>query len=309
MKPDSATDSGRTPGKRVASGIVEVVVLSMVFAAGVISHDPIIRYVRAPAGQLSSATPRADAVQVVRLRGATGGPGATADSVVPVIEAICASSAKHLVLDIDSPGGSPSQAYRIRESLRHCSDNRSAPMDIHAVIGGEGASAAYMIAAAADSITAGPYSEVGSIGAISRHIDLSAAARKMGITESVVRSGPRKALQSPWISPTPAEREDRQAFVDSVATRFAAQVIADRGGRLKTDSKTLSSGRTWTADEALEVGLIDRIGTLEGSRVALWDGAPLEIHVPGTAPALGDSADPLASAVIGSLFDVRKNTQ
>lgn len=212
--------------------------------------------------------PVGSAVALIDIEGeiAPMGP-ASADGVVPLIERAC--TAKHVtsvVLQINSGGGAPSEAERIISAMEACrtketADKKSKP--IYAVVDGTGASAAYMIAMHADRVYAGRYSLVGSIGAILRYNDLSGLANRHGVKEQAIRSAPLKGGPSLVSGITADEQAAYQVLVDGLAKSFLQDVRATRGAKLKADDAMIASGRVWTASDALKLGLIDEIATIE----------------------------------------------
>jgi protease-4 len=214
--------------------------------------------------------PVRDAVAVIPIRGPiAAGLDASAENIVPIIERACSSSRVNtIVLEIASPGGSPSEAERIIEAVNACRrgkpDQDVAGKPVIALIDSIGASAAYMIAMNTDEVLAGRYSLVGSIGAIMRYTDLSALANEHGIIERTWRSAPLKG--GPSMLTPPSEEDDRvtSEMVKAVADQFVADVQAARSGKLTIATEQLASGRVWTATEAQAFGLVDNIATLEG---------------------------------------------
>lgn len=188
---------------------------------------------------------------------------ASARKLVPVIERACeATTTKAIILRINSPGGSPTEAERIMAAVERCKAQKP-EMPIDAVIEGTGASAGYMIATAADQIIANRYAIVGSIGAVLSGLDASAAAERLGLSERVIASGPLKATNYLFTENTPEQTKALQEVVDGLAREFRRQVEASRGERLKTDFPDLWSGRIWTADVAQQAGLVDHLSVLE----------------------------------------------
>lgn len=216
----------------------------------------------------------------VTIRGRIGSGLSSADILTAKIEAVCANpSAKRLLLVIDSAGGSPAQAERVGEAIDRCSDRRAADLSVDAVIGDIGASAAYMIAAHANSIIAGRYSTVGSIGMVSRQLDLSEAAAELGITEQIVRSGPLKGGPSLWRQGSEAEKKVTQAIVDDLADVFLDDVIRLRG-LTETSRAQLATGRMWTSEDARALGLTDQIATLEELKATKYHVPIIEYPAP-----------------------------
>jgi protease-4 len=226
--------------------------------------------------------PITDAVAVVPVRGPIAtGVEASAEQVVPVLQRACRSSRVHTVIvEINSPGGIPAESDRIISAIEACKkgdpENDITAKPVIALIDGVGASAGYMIAMHADEVIAGRYSLVGSIGAIARGLDISKLATEHGIVERVYRSAPLKGGTSMWATPTQEENADNQRLVTDMADVFFRDVLATREGKIKLERDVLFSGRVWTAEQALEYGLIDTVATLEDLQATRFKG--MNIH-------------------------------
>ena len=229
---------------------------------------------------------RLPGVAVVPIAGDIGGRGgAQADLLVPQIRAACENpQMEALVLRIASPGGSPTEAERIVQSLDACRQpGKSKP--VIAVIEEVGASAAYMVAVHADRVVANRYALVGSIGAVMRSLDASGAAARFGVVERVYASGPLKAGNGPLTRNTSAQDRMTQSLVDDTAAMFRDEVVAARGKRLKS-TPDLFSGRVWVGPQALSLGLIDEVGTYEQVMATRFKGRPVNDYAPH--PSLED---------------------
>lgn len=202
-----------------------------------------------------------ESVAVVTIKGEVmDGAMASADRVIPALRsAFKDEDAKAVVLEIDSPGGSPFESERITTELEAL--RKQHPKPVIAVINTMGASAGYMIAVHADRIVAGRYSLVGSIGIIASAWDVSGLAKRFEVQKHNFTSGPLKDMFDPLRPRTEAERAKAQAMVQSFARVFLEEVKAKRGKKLKTED--IGSGEAWTGDEALAMGLIDEIGTID----------------------------------------------
>jgi protease-4 len=169
-------------------------------------------------------------------------------------------SAVAVVLHIDSPGGSPVQSQRIYSEIMRLREQGDKP--IIAVIEDIGASGAYYIASAADDIVASPVSLVGSIGVIYAGFGFQEAIDQLGIERRVVTAGENKAFLDPF---QPLD-DDIASFWQTVLTQTHEQFIEDvqagRGDRL-SDSPELFSGLIWSGEQALELGLVDQLASLE----------------------------------------------
>lgn len=209
-----------------------------------------------------NADPARDSIALITINGGIGDMGkASATSVIPLIEQACrAERVTEVVLLIDSPGGSPTDADRIVSALKIC---KAAKRPVVSVIGSMGASAAYMIAMHTDRIYASRYSLVGSIGAITRYVDASGLAQRLGLVEQVYKSGQLKGGPSTLSGTSPEDSALMSELVVQVAGEFYGQLQAARGTKLKGSREQLMSGRIWTAQDAMELGLVDEIAVLE----------------------------------------------
>lgn len=218
-----------------------------------------------PAVNPGDADPSASgsAVAIIPVQGQIASDTqASADKVLGMLTRACANAdVKVILFYVNSPGGSPIEAQRIVSGMRSCKASSNKRID--ALIDQMGASAAYMVAMHADRVYAGKYSAVGSIGAIIRYFDASQAVNRFGLVERVVRSGELKGGVSPWSPTSPGDAAVNDKIVHQMGAAFLEEVISTRGARLHTDRATLSSGRIWSSDDALKLGLIDGQAVLE----------------------------------------------
>ena len=226
-----------------------------------------------------STGPTDKSVGVIPIHGEIGGSlTGSADSLVPVIEAACKSTLiETVVLRVSSPGGSPSEAERIAGALESCrpSGKDAKRKPVIAVIEQVGASAAYMVAMHADEVVASRYALVGSIGAVMRSFDASDALTRFGVRERVYASGDLKSSNSPWSQNSAAQDANNQALVEQVGNVFKAEVMAARGAKLRP-SGDMFSGKAWLGADALELGLVDSLGTFEQLKATRFKG--LNVH-------------------------------
>jgi protease-4 len=209
----------------------------------------------------------ADKVAIVSVTGAIlGGDGFVRAQLDQVEED---EAVKAIVLRVDSPGGTVSGSDEIHHRLAKLVEKRDIPVVVS--MGGIAASGGYYVAMANrgkdDVIFAEPATLTGSIGVIIPHFDLSQALRKYDIRDDSIASGPLKEMLSLTKDRTPelAEKERKliQELVDDMFRRFKEIVKA---GRPKLDDAAVdrvATGQIFTARQALEAGLVDRIGFLE----------------------------------------------
>lgn len=203
-----------------------------------------------------------DYAAVVNIKGVMeDGGNASADNIIPSLKlAFEDEHAKAVFLQIDSPGGSPLEAERIYSVLDYLKSKHKKP--VIAVINNTGASAAYLVAIHADKIVAGKYSLVGSIGMIISTYNVSGLAERFHVEKYSFTSGPLKSFLDPLTPATPAVRKKAQEMVRVGAALFIEEVKLRRAGKLKA-GYDFFTGETWLGSEALRLGLIDEIGTLE----------------------------------------------
>lgn len=220
--------------------------------------------------------PRDQLVGVVKIEGAiTDSSKAGADKLVPQLaKAFEAPNVEVVVLAIDSPGGQPQESERVNRMIEHYKAKTKKP--VIAVINNVGASAAYMIAVHADKIIAGEYSVVGSIGAVLTGWDFHKALTKVDVSHRMFASGKHKGMLSPYVELSPESADKAQNMVNEMAHVFFDEVKARRAGKLKEEIDYFT-GEVWGGREALALGLIDEIGTLEEYIGKHHDG--LKVHV------------------------------
>ncbi len=172
-----------------------------------------------------------------------------------------ASNSQAVVLNINSPGGSPVQSDEVWQEIRY-QKKQHPDKKVYAVIGDMGASGAYYIASAADEIYVNPSSLVGSIGVIMPNYGLTGLAQKLGVEDRTMTSGSHKAILSMTQPIDAAEKAHVQVLLDNVHQHFIDAVKAGRGKRLKADTPDIFSGLFWTGDQAIQLGLADKSGNL-----------------------------------------------
>lgn len=165
-----------------------------------------------------------------------------------------------IVLDVNSPGGQingiPELSTRIYESR--------GKKPIVAVSNHEMASAAYWIASAADEIVAAPSSGVGSIGVFSVHQDISKQLESEGVSLTLIKAGKYKAEANPYGPLNEEARSYIQNRVDDAYNWFVEAVARNRSVKTSTVRDGFGEGRMVTAEQAVSLGMADRVGTLEG---------------------------------------------
>jgi len=132
-------------------------------------------------------------------------------------------------------------------------------------------SAAYWLAAECDRVYATGSALVGSIGTYLTVLDMSAMFEEMGLKTVLVSSGGVKGQGSPGVPVSPEYVESLRALVMAVNARFLAAV--GRGRRLNAAQvEALATGQCWTAQQAMELGLVDEVVSFDALVQRLADG-------------------------------------
>ena len=191
-----------------------------------------------------------------------------------------------IVIDVNSPGG---QVGGIEELSQKIFDARG-QKPIIAVANHLMASAAYWIGTSADELVVSPSSEVGSIGVFAVHEDMSAALEQAGLKVSIIREGKFKAEGNPYEPLSEEARAAIQARVSEIYDAFVSSVARNRAVNAAAVRAGFGEGRVVGAQEAVKLGMADRIATLEDTITRL-----LGQNVPAGLIATADT-EPLEAA-------------
>ncbi len=172
-------------------------------------------------------------------------------------------SIKGIILVINSPGGEVTPSDMITENILRVKEHANKP--VYAVIEQVGASGAYWVASAADTIYGQQHSVIGSIGVIYVNMVLEEALRnKLGVDPVVIKSSrsPHKDQGSPFRKPSEEEILDIQADLDTIHRDFVETVMQNRN--LTSDQVwELANGDVFDGPESLAHHLIDKLGVLQ----------------------------------------------
>lgn len=162
-----------------------------------------------------------------------------------------------IVIRINSPGGGVGPSQEIYSEIRKTIPTKK----VIASLGSVAASGGYYLAAAANGIVANPGTITGSIGVILGYTDLQEVFRKIGLAPVVVKSGAFKDMGSPLRAMSTEEQAILQGFVDKIHQQFVQAVAQGRNMDIAVVAQ-LADGRIYTGEEALGLGLVDRLGNL-----------------------------------------------
>ena len=186
---------------------------------------------------------------------------ASSENLLPSLrKAFEANGSQAVVLHINSPGGSPVEAGIINDEIKRLKVKYNKKVIV--VVGEMCASAAYYIAASADEIYVDKASIVGSIGVLMDGFGFTGTMEKLGIERRLMTAGSSKGMLDPFSPLKPEDAAHVQTMLDQIHVQFIDVVKAGRGKRLIETEDTFS-GKFWTGQESIRLGLADHLGGLD----------------------------------------------
>ncbi len=189
-----------------------------------------------------------------------------------------------LLLRIDSPGGSVTASDLVYREIQRFRKERALP--VVAQLMGTAASGGYYVAQAADEIIAHPTTITGSIGVIYFGVNVAGLMEKLGIEDQTLTTGSYKDAGSPLRRMTSQERSQLRSILFDMQAEFERVVDAGRPQLDAAAVHALADGRIFSASQALQHGLVDRIGDLQASidaaklRAGLGEAQVVSYHRP-----------------------------
>ena len=185
----------------------------------------------------------------------------TRKRVLKAIETIEEKKFPVLLLRIDSPGGTVGDSQEIYYALKRLREK----VKIVASFGNISASGGVYIGMGAEKIVANPGTITGSIGVILRGNNLERLLEKIGVSFQTIKSGPYKDILAFDRQLTPEEENILQELIDTSYQQFV-KTIADARSIEEETVKSFADGRIFTGEQALKLGVVDRLGTEEDAR-------------------------------------------
>jgi protease-4 len=185
----------------------------------------------------------------------------SSENINKALEAAFAEdNAKAIILDINSPGGSPVQAGQVFDTLLRL--RASYPhKKVYAVCEDICASGAYYIAAGTDDIYVDKASLVGSIGVLMNSFGFVDTLQKVGVTRRLFTAGSEKGFLDPFSPLKPTDVDLVQKMLNTIHEQFIDSVKKGRGHRLNLETPLLFSGLVWTGQQAVQIGLADGLAS------------------------------------------------
>lgn len=195
----------------------------------------------------------------------------SAQKVLPVLEkAFSDKKAKGVVIEINSPGGSPVQATIIHNKIMQLKNKYHKKV---VVLADDAlASGAYLVAVSADKIYVHDDTLTGSIGVIMEGFGFTGLMDKVGVTRRAIFSGDNKDRLDPFLPLNPADVAKAKSVLGQAHQHFIQLVLDGRKGKLNGDPRELFSGDFWTGSQAVKLGLTDGVAEM-------WELLPKEFNV------------------------------
>lgn len=163
-----------------------------------------------------------------------------------------------IIFKIDSPGGEARACNHVYQAI----ERRNKP--VIAYVEDMACSAAYYMASAADLIIANyKLARIGCIGTMTTIYDQREYLKKLGVVEDEIYSSLSTDKNSEYRAYLDGNKEPLIAMLDVLSEDFISQVEKGRGDKLNKDRSEWGTGKTYFADEALNIGLIDAIDQFE----------------------------------------------
>src|SRR5690625_4742754 len=175
---------------------------------------------------------------------------------------------KAIVLEVDSPGGTVPETAEIHRKIVELQQNYDKP--IYVSMGSMAASGGYYVSAPADKIFAESSTLTGSIGVIMESINVAGLVDKYGIEFNTIKSGKHKDIMSPSREMTEEEHEIMQSMIDEMYDEFV-DIIVDGRDLSESHVREIGDGRIYTGKQAIEVGLVDEIGSRDDTIFQMID--------------------------------------
>ena len=198
--------------------------------------------------------------------------GTTFEQLTAQLRAAMADkTVKTIVLDVNSPGGSVAGSPEFAAEVMKARTKKPIVAQAQYTMG----SAAYQLSAAATEIVAAPSARVGSIGVFSLHNDLSAALEKLGVKRTYISAGEGKVDGNETGPPSEEYLARTTASVKAAYATFVSSVVKGRGKGMTADRvKTDWKAHVYDAPEALSIGMIDRVATLDDTIARILGDSP-----------------------------------
>lgn len=206
-------------------------------------------------GKVGKPEPKGEKIGVIEITGAIMDSRLFLDDIKKFRED---DTIRAIVIRIDSPGGGVGPSQEMYAAIRKAGEKKP----VVASLGSVAASGGYYAASATNGIMSNSGTITGSIGVIFGYTNFGAIVDKIGLKPVVIKSGENKDMGSPVKELTKEQEAILQALVDRLHKQFVRDVAK---GRKMEEKKvaSLADGRIYSGEEAMQIGLVDRLGNFE----------------------------------------------
>jgi protease-4 len=212
-------------------------------------------------------------IALIQLEGAVERGSPTADGTIlseSIRKAMKDPLAHAILIEANSPGGSPVQAEILHRTLMSMRETTNKP--VYFSIGEMCASACLYISSSADKVYAHKNSLIGSVGVRMDTWGFDKLIQQLQVQRRTYTAGKNKALLDPFLPENPEATEHIESHVlQPLFEEFKGALIEGRGEKLETDNPDIFTGYIWTGSEAVEIGFADDIQTHFEIRESLRD--------------------------------------
>ncbi len=200
---------------------------------------------------------------LIRLSGviAANSPANAEDINKSLKKAFADKDTKGVILEINSPGGSPVQAGEINDEIWKLRKEHP-DIPIYSVVDEMCASGAYYVAVATDKIYVDKASIVGSIGVLMDGFGFTGTMQKLGVERRLLTAGANKGFLDPFSPMNDDQKKYALSMLEDIHQQFIHVVKKGRGDRLK-ETPDMYSGLVWTGEKSIAMGLSDGLGTTD----------------------------------------------
>lgn len=202
---------------------------------------------------------------------------------------------KGVVLRVSSPGGSAIASEVILNATKLVKEHKP----IVVSMGDVAASGGYYVSCGVDTIYADGATITGSIGVVAGKVATSSMWRRFGINFHSTERGANADIMSSSDVFTDEQRATLQGWMDEVYGVFKGHVTTARGDRLAKPIDEIAGGRVYTGRQAMELGLVDKIGGLDAAIAAVAEEAGVDDYEVKTVPEAKSFLEQMLAGLTG----------
>ncbi len=164
-----------------------------------------------------------------------------------------------VVIRVNSPGGSATASEIMLQAIMELQKKKPVVVSM----GNYAASGGYYVSCRANRVFANPNTITGSIGVVAGKLATANMWNRIGVNFEAVERGDKAGILYSSKPFKPADRDELQSWMDSIYEVFKDHVTDGRKDKLSKDIEEIAGGRVYTGTQALELGLVDELGTLD----------------------------------------------